>query len=361
MSDSDVDWIFTPPDQSVPHIYTDNALSSPQAFTKPRDVLSRVRFTERNFRNLKIRIGDYSGNWVAPMQTVYQIRRELGPCVEKLERFEQGQLVAVSITSVETCEAATAVAEAGEEPVASDLLLERAIAIATLKLAGLYPWVKPWTADIDDAAQLSPATKPVSQDEIYALYLDYDDADEQGHFEVGSPDASRLVEIVRRIPDGAEVLDVGCNSGTFMIEAQKRGCRATGLDISPKLVGIAQRRGLNVVQGFAEALPFEPATFDAVLVGEVLEHVLLPAVVLAEVKRVLRDKGTVIGSVPAEEGLWGTDDVPFHPEHLRAFKHSDLDSALERAGLEAIEIFDLVHRGRDAADTTIFVARGSVQ
>ena len=72
------------------------------------------------------------------------------------------------------------------------------------------------------------------------------------------------------IPAGCQLLDVACGSGQVALWAARDGVRVTGVDIAPNLVERAQARaraeGLNArfMEGDAEALPFEDASFDVV-------------------------------------------------------------------------------------------------
>jgi len=48
---------------------------------------------------------------------------------------------------------------------------------------------------------------------------------------------------------GARVLDAGCGTGTLAFELAKRGADVVGVDISPQLIGIAQKRRPDRVAG----------------------------------------------------------------------------------------------------------------
>ena len=76
---------------------------------------------------------------------------------------------------------------------------------------------------------------------------------------------------------------------------------------------------LPLVQALAENLPFTQA-FDTVIAAEVLEHVLDPEKVLAEIYRVLKPGGNIIVTVPDE--INGKSHM--NPEHLRTFLVIDL-------------------------------------
>ena len=93
------------------------------------------------------------------------------------------------------------------------------------------------------------------------------------------------------------VLDLGC-AGGFMAEAlAARGARVTGIDPAAQAIDAARahartgglRIGYDV--GVGEALPYDDASFDAVVCVDVLEHVADLNKVLAEVARVLRPGG----------------------------------------------------------------------
>jgi SAM-dependent methyltransferase len=97
---------------------------------------------------------------------------------------------------------------------------------------------------------------------------------------------------------GREVLDLGCRTGAVSVNFLT-GNRVVGMDVDQDALAIAQQRGIEPVWGDIEApLPFAAASFDAVVAGELLEHVRAPADVVAEVRRVLRPGGTFAGSVP---------------------------------------------------------------
>ena len=81
---------------------------------------------------------------------------------------------------------------------------------------------------------------------------------------------------------------------------------------------------MNVVEGDLEAMPFPDGAFGTIVCTEVLEHVPDPSTALAEIRRVLRPGGTLIGSVPARSLVWKLrflsstcpHDEPFHNEYL---------------------------------------------
>lgn len=133
---------------------------------------------------------------------------------------------------------------------------------------------------------------------------------------------SRVLPIAYEIRKGSKVLDIGCNDGTFIqLLKDKRDCDVTGVDISEKLVEEAKAKGLNVILADAENLPFEDGTFDYVTCMEVFSHLTDINVALSEIKRVLKPKGVLLGSVPHKIlDIYGWHDRRLH----RIFFEEDL-------------------------------------
>ena len=108
----------------------------------------------------------------------------------------------------------------------------------------------------------------------------------------------RLAWFDRQIDwQGLDVLDLGC-AGGFMAEAlAARGAQVIGIDPAADSIAAARAhanaQGLRIGYdvGVGEALPYDSASFDAVVCVDVLEHVADLTKVLAEVARVLRPGG----------------------------------------------------------------------
>ena len=119
---------------------------------------------------------------------------------------------------------------------------------------------------------------------------------------------------------GMRVLDVGCGGGRHIRQTRLLpGIDAIGIDIGKKetqdtarmlreLDGVALQYGGTVpgagrwaaMRGSVYALPFPDATFDCVIISEVLEHLHEDARALAEISRVLKPGGVLAASVPRE-------------------------------------------------------------
>jgi SAM-dependent methyltransferase len=88
------------------------------------------------------------------------------------------------------------------------------------------------------------------------------------------------------------ILEIGCGEGANLIHLGSPP-RSVGVDFSrPKLSVARDRlRGVSVAQADARALPFADASFDTVLIRDVLHHVRDCTSVIAEAARVLRRGG----------------------------------------------------------------------
>ncbi|MDO9411076.1 MAG: class I SAM-dependent methyltransferase [Pseudolabrys sp.] len=125
-----------------------------------------------------------------------------------------------------------------------------------------------------------------------------------GAYDVFAPETNaRLIDIfvrLSRLPGGARIADLGCGSGVFSNLLRQRGYDVTGVDLSPKLINVAQAKfpGITFLEGDIEQLPFTDASFDGVLLGGVLHHLPDPSRCAAEVARILRPGGSFVAFDP---------------------------------------------------------------
>ena len=154
---------------------------------------------------------------------------------------------------------------------------------------------------------------------------------------------------------GARLLDVACGPGFVAAAAAARGAAAIGLDFSPAMIASARRSHPSVAfrEGDAEALPLEPASFDAVVMNFGLLHLAHPDLAIGEARRVLKPGGrygcTIWG--PPEDGVGfgmvlkavedhGRTDVglPEGPPFFRFSNAAECRRVLDLAGLKDINV-----------------------
>jgi SAM-dependent methyltransferase len=105
-----------------------------------------------------------------------------------------------------------------------------------------------------------------------------------------------LLELLRPLPAGATVLDLGCGTGHFARALAERGYRVTGVDPERAMLGVARER-LPVVCGDGQRLPFADGAFAATVVIAVLQYAADPVALLREARRVSRKRVVVLAVV----------------------------------------------------------------
>ena len=96
-------------------------------------------------------------------------------------------------------------------------------------------------------------------------------------------------------------LEVGVGTGYF---ASKLGIQY-GLDPSINMLRIARARGVEVILGFGECLPFKSESFDYVLLIVTLCFVDNPLAILMEAHRVTKRGGLVVTCIIPRDSIWG--------------------------------------------------------
>ncbi len=123
--------------------------------------------------------------------------------------------------------------------------------------------------------------------------------------------AGELVIERSGLEPGMDLLDVACGTGNATIPAARAGARATGLDFSPDLLAIARERGSDAmvevewVEGDAQELPFDDASFDRVI--STFGHMFAPDQkrTADEMLRVCRPGGAIATACWSPEGTMG--------------------------------------------------------
>lgn len=105
----------------------------------------------------------------------------------------------------------------------------------------------------------------------------------------------RRIELLH---EPGRLLDVGCSLGYFVEVANKRGWKASGVEISPYAAEEACGLGLDVKTGVLEDAHYADGAFDCVTMWDVLEHVPDPTKHMLEIRRVLAPGGLVVIGTP---------------------------------------------------------------
>jgi SAM-dependent methyltransferase len=114
-----------------------------------------------------------------------------------------------------------------------------------------------------------------------------------------------------------DVLDCGCNDGTYIETVRLRGHRTVGVDLIP--INIERARILYPSNFFyimdIEDLKFPDGSFDTVIFTETIEHMVDPRKGLREIHRVLRKDGRL---------LCTTTYIPNEPTHYQDFSDKEV-------------------------------------
>jgi len=175
--------------------------------------------------------------------------------------------------------------------------------------------------------------------------------------------ALKVKYLLDHLPRTGDVLEVGSGDGKILrtLATQRPGLGLHGCDIrrweSPD-------PGIDFRVMDAD-IPYPDASFDVVLVVDVLEHVDDPAHVIAEIARVLRPNGRLVGFVPIEgerrslytlyRGLLGDDLYLRTKHHVQAFSHEQI-SQLIGTHFELDDVSHAYHVLGHVMDATFFAA-----
>jgi 2-polyprenyl-3-methyl-5-hydroxy-6-metoxy-1,4-benzoquinol methylase len=173
-----------------------------------------------------------------------------------------------------------------------------------------------------------------------------------GFYEVNTRPHGSQMKLLALVAPPGRVLDVGCSTGYLAERLQQRGSTVIGIEMDERAAEAARRFCEAVYVGDIETmeLPFEPESFDAVLCGDLIEHLRDPQGVLERLRPLLRPGGRLVLSTPniANWAMrlsllfgrfryteWGILDRT----HTHLFTRKTLRELLEAAGYR-VEVFD---------------------
>lgn len=146
------------------------------------------------------------------------------------------------------------------------------------------------------------------------------------------------------------VLDVGCASGAFVYSVKRRGLDVIGVDLDRDSIKFGKGLDLNLRHGRLEDMKFRDGEFDAINLGDIIEHVKNPEAFLGECLRVLGKGGILVISTPNTNSLfpkmtrWVYERFglmwshPTPPYHLFDFSDENLVRFLEGKGIEILKV-----------------------
>lgn len=141
------------------------------------------------------------------------------------------------------------------------------------------------------------------------------------------------------------ILDVGASIGTFLNIARNRGWRGIGIEPNPVAVKKARAKQLTVIQGFFtndSIIQLQKQNngqlFDAIHLGDVIEHVFDPISFLRLSYQLLKPGGYLVMVTPDIDTLLARKYQIKPKEHLIYFNKTSIQKALAASGFEKVII-----------------------
>lgn len=171
------------------------------------------------------------------------------------------------------------------------------------------------------------------------------------------PDIEELVP-----PHTQALLDVGCGTGRLGGSLKTLGIpRVVGVELNPRAAAEARAMLDEVVVADIEKdpLPFADGSFDCIVYGDILEHLVDPWTTLHSQRRLLTPAGAVVVSIPNVaywrnvldilRGRWEyTASGTLDATHLRFFTWAGIEQLLDQAGYRVERVKTPLVRGGKA-------------
>lgn len=158
-------------------------------------------------------------------------------------------------------------------------------------------------------------------------------AEELERIEEGDFWSKVKLQLILRLIEGKDVLDVGCGAGRLSKALSDKGYSVTAVDCDEKAVEITKRKGIKVFK--ADFVVWEPpGKFDCVVLADVLEHIEDDKSTLRKIHNMLNPQGSIVLNVPSYQFLFGKHDVGLG--HKRRYSAKTLKVNLETAGFQVV-------------------------
>jgi 2-polyprenyl-3-methyl-5-hydroxy-6-metoxy-1,4-benzoquinol methylase len=157
---------------------------------------------------------------------------------------------------------------------------------------------------------------------------------------------SNLLAVLGRPSSTVRLLDVGCSSGAFLQSALRLGFSAEGVEPSADAAQTARAAGLKVFTGYLEQAQFPDASFDAITLIEIVEHLRDARSLLQECARILKPGGVVLVTTPnahswtarAMGARWAGFSLNDMGGHISFFNPHSIGLLATRCGLQTHHI-----------------------
>ena len=168
--------------------------------------------------------------------------------------------------------------------------------------------------------------------------------------------------LIPHLPVGGRVLDIGCSTGLLVKMLSDQGFRAEGIELNSGSAEWGRKHyEITIHNEPIEECSFQPGSFDAIILADVLEHTLHPRDYLANAGNFLAPNGVILVTFPdihslescyfflmakltRRPWLWGNCQIPLH---IWEFTRITAINCFEGAGFNVIAF----RRSHDARAT----------
>lgn len=147
-----------------------------------------------------------------------------------------------------------------------------------------------------------------------------------------------------------KVLEIGTATGYLTAEMVKLGCRVTGVEQDVEMANVAAEHCDQMLVGDIETLSLEQfGNYDAIILGDILEHVRNPTAILKNLTGLLKPGGKVLMSLPNVANIWVRLNLLFgrfnysrvgilDESHLRFFTLQTSKKLAQDSGLTVVDV-----------------------
>lgn len=177
--------------------------------------------------------------------------------------------------------------------------------------------------------------------ELAAAYEDAASEDYVGEEAGQRATAAMALERIERWVEPGRLVDLGCWVGFLMAEARERGWKPVGVEPSSFASAYARERlGLDVRQGGLFEVDLPEHSFNAAVLGDVIEHLPEPDRALERIATLLSPGGVVYMALPDAGSrlarTMGTRWWSVIPTHVQYFTRASMTALLRRCGWQPL-------------------------
>ena len=144
-------------------------------------------------------------------------------------------------------------------------------------------------------------------------------------------------------PNKGSLLDIGAGTGHFLDLAKKNNWKVTGIEPNNGAKKIASEKGISFIENIQS---LEKKSFDVITMWHVLEHVYDLEKQIKQLKRVLKEDGTLIIAVPNFRSFdakyykrhWAAFDVP---RHLWHFSKKSIKKLFQEKNMKVVQMLPM--------------------